>query len=507
MMPHKTRNEVEPQLEALPEEAPVVTTVNEHVRYDRQERIWGKEGQRKIQQARVAIVGDGPFAKYLALPLAALGVGELNLIGDSWAHHEHLMDVPVHDEYRVDGYARALHLLNPMVRVIPIPMRMDTRLPTAFLRDATIIVDATNDPQSKALVFSHAKDARIPVLTGSVGAQDAVLRLWKPGEELLAPHFSPQYEGLLQDPVLALLWGGLASEEVKKALLGEKEQLPRVLHYQAGNAERFVRRKEGPVRTEAARETCRDKSALVVGAGALGNIATMALAELGFGSVDYVDCDSIESHNLNRQVLFYDAVGLPKADVLARKHHTIDPQSRTRGIVQKLDMVQGRFTIEELAERSYDIAFDLVDNLYARALLSAYAVQRGIPLISAASSPEAGQVASYAPGRTACLDHVFTEYYERGRREEIVRRQSCIAQPDPSVIVTNQVAGALAALEARALLSAEPTTLVNGSIKYDTKLPFRLGATPIDLVCDCHEHPERIPNLEIAPLVPREETQ
>ena len=51
-------------------------------RYDRQERITGWD-QKKLKDATVSIVGDGKTAQYIALPLAALGVGEIRIIGDS----------------------------------------------------------------------------------------------------------------------------------------------------------------------------------------------------------------------------------------------------------------------------------------------------------------------------------------------------------------------------------------------------------------------------------------
>ncbi|MBI1969616.1 ThiF family adenylyltransferase, partial [Candidatus Woesearchaeota archaeon] len=279
-----------------------------------------------------------------------------------------------------------------------------------------------------------------------------------------------------------------------------KSYFTRKLNYSTNSGDRerfsFQRLEESPIPFDHA--PYQDKSVLVVGAGALGNIMAMALATMGFGTVDYLDYDTIESTNLNRQVLFYDSVGLPKAAVLAAKHAKMNPKARVRGLVQKLEVQDGVFTPDVLREEGYDLGLDLVDNLYTRAVLAAYAVLRDMPLVTAASSPTAAEVAVYVPGVTACLNHIFSDYYEKGRREEVIRRQSCIQQPDPSVIVTNQVAAALAALEICGIFDAERYgNPHNGILKYSTELEPRLGQITVKDVCECYRRKKDIPDMEI----------
>ena len=476
----------------------VARAVNELDRYDRQKKIWGEEGQRKLSRAKVAIVGDSACAAYAAMPLVALGIGEIRLLGSAPTRTgESLLAVPFADGPRVHAHRQTLALLNPTVNILSLPLDLETRLAQDFLGGATLIVDATNNPRSKALVLDHAEKRRTPVLTTSAAASYAKLMAWVPGQPIEAAHLMPQYEGLAQSPLLGLLFGGLIAEEVKKFTLGEQNPLQQPLYYTQGIPQRFTY----PLPEGQAREfdaaPFRSRHALVVGAGALGNIMAIALAEMGFGAVDYLDYDTVESTNLNRQVLFSDAVGLPKAVVLADKHRKMNPAAQTHAVVERFAVTGGQYTADRLRPEGYDVVFDLVDNLYARAMLSAYAVSHGIPLVSAASSPEASQVAVYQPDVTACMDHIFNGYYDRGRDEEIIRRQSCIAQADPSVIITNQVAAALAALETCALFDAQYGTPFNGFLKYATNLDNRLGGTPIADACACHHNPSSVPNLEI----------
>ncbi len=479
--------------------------MNELERYERQQRIWGQEGQERLAKAVVTIVGDSHCAKYTALPLAALGVGQVRILGGRKSEADELfLDLPLGlsgDTYAVQGYAHVLSRVNPAVTLASLPLDFNTRLGQAFLKDSQVIVEATNNPQSKAVVFEYARSMKIPVITAGVAESYAKLMLWNPQQSppqnVELSHLMPQYEGIRQGSLVSLLWGGLIAEEVKKIILGDENILNTELYYKQGGQGRFTyHRKEEPILSPA-RDKFAKKRAFVIGCGALGNILSIALAEMGFHSVDYIDYDAVESHNLNRQVLFYDAVGLSKAKVLARKHKKMNPQAAARGVVEKFEVKHGAYTLDTLRKKRYDVGFDVVDNLYTRAMIAAYSVLRETPLIKAASSPEAAQVAVYVPGETPCMDHIFGDYYERGRREEIIRRQSCIAQPDPSVVMTNQVGAALAALEACPLFDRRYGTPLRGSLKYDTKAEARLGVIPVAQACDCHLHKERIPNLEI----------
>lgn len=474
---------------------PTATAVNELDRYLRQIKIWGEDGQKKISNAKVVIVGSGNCAKYTAMPLTALGFGEVRILGTG-TEEGMLMDIPFNEE-RVMGYEMALKKLNPQVRVLGLPIDLESRLGQDLLTDTQVIIDTTNSTCSKALVIDYAQKHDIPVLTSGVASSYAKLMLLRPGQEVETAHMMPNFEGQEQSPLISLLWGGVIAEEAKKLVLGDKNVLESDLYYKQGFADRFTFLKDNEKLKKFSPKPYQKRSVLAIGSGALGNIMAIALAEMGFGRVDYLDYDTIESTNLNRQVLFYDSVGLDKASVLADKHKTMNPLSQTRGLVTKFDIQEGKWSIDEVGQE-YDLVLDLVDNIYARALLSAYSVTRGIPLISAASSPEAARIVTYVPGKSSCMDHVFSGYYDRGQADEIQRRHSCIQEPDPSVIVTNQVGAALAALEACTVFQPRKYGKpFNGSLKYSTNLDMRLGMTPLRDVCDCHKHTDRVPDMEI----------
>ena len=96
-------------------------------RYDRNIRFFGKHGQRKLQQTRVALIGVGGLGSPMAQHLALLGVGSVTLVDDEeldetnrnrfiGARH----DDPIPGSPKVEIAARLIRETNPAVRVVPI---------------------------------------------------------------------------------------------------------------------------------------------------------------------------------------------------------------------------------------------------------------------------------------------------------------------------------------------------------------------------------------------------
>src|SRR3989338_4112917 len=217
--------------------------VDETVRYDRQKRIWGEEGQKKISQARITIIGSDQCAKYTALPLVALGMGEVRTVGTGDGSEEMLMDVPLGKQEKVYGYEKVLHLLNENVKTLGLPLDLETRLAQEILVGSQILIDTTNDPRSKALALEYAQKNNLPVLTAGVTQSNAKLMLWKPGDKIEPAHLMPNYQGEEQGSLVSLLWGGIIAEEVKKIVLGDKNILQGDLYFKQGSREKFSFRK------------------------------------------------------------------------------------------------------------------------------------------------------------------------------------------------------------------------------------------------------------------------
>src|SRR5436189_3059440 len=96
------------------------------------------------------------------------------------------------------------------------------------------------------------------------------------------------------------------------------------------------------------------------GCGALGTVIANAIVRAGVGFVRIMDRDFIESHNLQRQVLFDEAdiaANLPKAEAAARKLRVVNSSITIEPVVTDIN----RTNIMPLAQ-DVDMILDGTDN-------------------------------------------------------------------------------------------------------------------------------------------------
>jgi molybdopterin/thiamine biosynthesis adenylyltransferase len=163
-----------------------------------------------------------------------------------------------------------------------------------------------------------------------------------------------------------------------------------------------------------------------------------------------MDPDIIEMTNLNRQVLFYEAIGRSKAETLTE---------RLNSIFNMDNKAQVSFFDKDTDIESYDVIFDCVDNFESRIVLSEKCKVQGKALISGGTSVDAGQVVIYNPMKNGVTPAELLGLYdiveERSPENYQRERAACIYQPDPSVIMTNQIAAGFMVDAYRMLLDGQ----------------------------------------------------
>jgi adenylyltransferase/sulfurtransferase len=195
---------------------------------------------------------------------------------------------------------------------------------------------------------------------------------------------------------------------------------------------------EGQARLAAARVA-------IVGCGALGSAAAMALARAGVGHLRLIDRDVPELSNLPRQVLFDEAdvtAGLPKAAAAARQLSRINSAVTVEPVVADLTAANA---VALLA--GVDVIVDGTDNLEARYLVNEVACRSGVPWVHGGALGAEGRVLGVIPGQTACLRCLVPE------------------PPSPGTLPTCDTAGIIgpAALVVAAVQAAEAMKLLVGA--------------------------------------------
>lgn len=208
------------------------------------ERV-GMDGQRRLRQARVVLVGCGALGSVLASTLVRAGVGALRLIDRDYLELDNLQRQTLFDEDDVAGNlpkaeaaARKLRRINSEVEIEPLVADLHADNAEGLCRPADLLLDGTDNLETRFLMNDVAVKHGIPWVYGAcVGAEGLVLPIlprrtaclrcvW---DELPPPGSTPTCDTV---GVLASVVGVVASlqaVEAMKILMGRFEEVNRHL--------------------------------------------------------------------------------------------------------------------------------------------------------------------------------------------------------------------------------------------------------------------------------------
>ena len=197
----------------------------------------GIEGQKKLINATVALVGMGGLGCPVSQSLIASGIGKLKIIdGDkvelSNLHRQPLYGVEDIGRLKVQVAKKKLMQLNESAIVEPIEEFLDENNGLNFISDATIIIDATDNIQTRQLIDRLSKKLEIPMVYGGLyryEGQVAVLNAnGSPGYVDLFPEPTSSGDACADAGVLGMLpgiIGNIQALEAVKLIVGAKPNL------------------------------------------------------------------------------------------------------------------------------------------------------------------------------------------------------------------------------------------------------------------------------------------
>lgn len=152
-------------------------------------------------------------------------------------------------------------------------------------------------------------------------------------------------------------------------------------------------------------EKFRNAKVLVIGAGGLGCPVLQYLCAAGIGTIGIVDFDTIELHNLHRQILYTsEDIGQSKVQVAAKKLQNQNPH---------LIFNQHHFllTTENASAliQQYDLVMDGSDNFETRYLVNDTCVALNKPLVYGSIFKYEGQAAVFNYKGSKHLRNIYSE--------------------------------------------------------------------------------------------------
>jgi molybdopterin/thiamine biosynthesis adenylyltransferase/rhodanese-related sulfurtransferase len=210
----------------------------------------GVAGQKKLGDARIALIGAGGLGAPASLYLAAAGIGTLTLIDDDLVERSNLQRQIVHTDARI-GMAKtesariALEALNPRLRLKLRTERVRAASVEALIADHDVVIDGADNFPTRYLLNAACLRLGIPLVYGAVHRFTGQISVFDPRRAE-----SPCYRCLFPEPpsaaeapncseagVLGVLPGTigmLQATEALKLVLGIGETLVgRLLCYDA----------------------------------------------------------------------------------------------------------------------------------------------------------------------------------------------------------------------------------------------------------------------------------
>jgi sulfur-carrier protein adenylyltransferase/sulfurtransferase len=148
----------------------------------------GEEGQRKLLNARVLLVGAGGLGSPASLYLAAAGVGTIGIVDEDVVDDSNLQRQIVHTtsrlgEPKVDSARETLEALNPDVEVRTFQERLTSENVDRILGEGwDVIVDGADNFPTRYLVNDASVWHGIPVVHGSIYRFEGQVTVFRPGE-------------------------------------------------------------------------------------------------------------------------------------------------------------------------------------------------------------------------------------------------------------------------------------------------------------------------------------
>src|SRR2546426_298791 len=159
----------------------------------------GEQGQLKLLDSKVLLIGAGGLGSPAALYLAAAGVGRLGVVDADVVDESNLQRQIVHSterigEPKVDSAKRTIETLNPDVQVVAYKERLTSENVERILADGwDVIVDGADNFPTRYLVNDASVWHGIPVVHGSIYRFEGQVTVFK-------PHEGPCYRCLFPTP-------------------------------------------------------------------------------------------------------------------------------------------------------------------------------------------------------------------------------------------------------------------------------------------------------------------
>ena len=236
-------------------------------RYSRQvmlEEI-GYQGQLKLKNAKVCVVGTGGLGNPILSRLSAMGVGTLRIVDRdvielSNLHRQNMFDEDDVGQVKVEVAAKKLRKLNPDCKIEALAMSVNDYTALEVVEGCDVVIDALDSVNARYALNKACVKFNIPFVTGAaVGVSGQAFTVLPKQSACYFCMFPELNEDTMPTcsiegvhPSILSIVGGIEVAEAVKIIIGKKPSLSeRILHIDLENLDfnntRTFRAEECPI--------------------------------------------------------------------------------------------------------------------------------------------------------------------------------------------------------------------------------------------------------------------
>ncbi|MEO9574837.1 MAG: molybdopterin-synthase adenylyltransferase MoeB [Lentilitoribacter sp.] len=148
----------------------------------------GGAGQKALKDARILVVGAGGLGSPVLQYLAGTGVGTIGVIDDDVVENTNLQRQVIHRDAQIGkpkvfSAQAAMEAQNPFVTVRPYHRRLNTEIVDELLGDYDLVIDGTDNFDTRYLVNAAAVRAGIPLISGALTQWEGQVSVFDPAND------------------------------------------------------------------------------------------------------------------------------------------------------------------------------------------------------------------------------------------------------------------------------------------------------------------------------------
>lgn len=180
----KLRSKAQPKVDEKPKpmfESAEVARYSRHLLL----REIGGQGQQRLKNAKVLVVGAGGLGAPVLMYLAASGVGHITVVDDDEVEASNLQRQIIHrqDQLGADKVASAMaamKAINPYVSVTPVKARLNADNAAKLIEGQDLVLDGTDNFDTRYLVNRVCFQHDVPLIAAAITQWEGQLSLYHP---------------------------------------------------------------------------------------------------------------------------------------------------------------------------------------------------------------------------------------------------------------------------------------------------------------------------------------